>query len=136
MKKKIILWTEALQTGIEWQDFQHQEFLEMTNRVFDMFYENKGYIDIDATIDRLEQYVRNHFTLEERYMARFDYPDQADHLKQHEAFKAFIEDAKARSKDSVLEAGRICNKLNNWFAEHIKSVDIQLGAFLREHNQR
>jgi hemerythrin len=136
MEKKIILWTEALQTGIEWQDYQHREFLDMTNRIFEFFYNNQGHIDIAGTVEYLERYVRDHFAIEERYMRRFNYPKSREHLKQHEAFEGFIEDIKSRAKDSVLEAGRICNKLNHWFAGHIKGEDTQLGAFLREQGQR
>ncbi|MBU2510876.1 bacteriohemerythrin [bacterium] len=136
LEKKVIVWTEELSTGIEWQDFQHKEFLELTNSVFDSFYENKGKIDFEKTIDELERYAKQHFSIEDRYMALFEFPGTKDHQKQHEEFWAFIEDIKIASKRNILEAGRICNKLNNWFVDHIKVVDKKLGRFLQVKSQR
>lgn len=136
MEKKIILWTEALKTGIEWQDYQHREFLKMTNDLFESFYENKGQIDFEKTITQLERYGRDHFRIEERYMHLFDYPDLNQHIDEHQEFRRFTDDIRSTASTSILEAGRICNKLNNWFAEHIEVVDKKLGKFLREQDQR
>ncbi len=136
MKKKIIVWTEELSTGIEWQDIQHKEFLELTNSVFDLFYENRGKIDFDKTINELERYAKHHFSHEDRYMELFEFPGLDGHLKQHKEFWLFIEDIKLASNRNVLEAGRICNKLNTWILEHIKVVDKKLGRFLQVKSQR
>lgn len=136
LEKKIIIWSEELSTGIEWQDFQHREFLSLTNIVFDSFYHNKGQIDFEKTIEEMENYAKNHFALEERYMSIFEYPGLGGHEKQHEEFRGFVKDIKSASKHNVLEAGRICNKLNNWFVEHIKIVDKKLGRFLQIKSQR
>ncbi|MBU2644696.1 hypothetical protein KKI24_08320 [bacterium] len=58
MEKKIILWTQELATDIAWQDFQHREFLKFTNQLFDEFYTNKGYLDLDPSMPiRLSQAV-------------------------------------------------------------------------------
>lgn len=135
MDKKIILWSTDHKTGIEWQDYQHREFLKLTNRTFDMFYEQKGRIDIDLTVDFMEQYAKNHFGIEERYMTLLEYPDKNDHKTMHLQFKAFINDIRATASDSIMESARICNKLNNWFVEHIKVVDKDLGRFLRGKSQ-
>ncbi len=136
LEKKIIIWSDELSTGIEWQDFQHQTFLDMTNSVFNAFYENKGQIDFEKIIEELETYARNHFSIEDRYMEIFDYPGKEGHLNQHHEFWKFIDDIKIASGRNILEAGRICNKLNNWFVEHIKLVDKKLGRFLLAKSQR
>lgn len=135
MEKKIILWSDDLKTGIEWQDYQHREFLKLTNQIFDMFYERKGRIDIDLTVNFMEQYAQNHFGIEERYMTLLDYPARNGHKTMHLQFKAFINDIRTTPTDSVMESARICNKLNNWFVEHIKVVDKELGAFLKGKSQ-
>lgn len=136
MDKKTIKWTEDLKTGIEWQDHQHREFLNMTNALFESFYENKGYIDIEQTIAFLEQYAKNHFCIEERYMVLFEFPEREDHIGEHGEFRRFIDDIRSHAKSSVLEAGRICQKLSEWFTHHVEVVDKKLGTFLREQHQR
>ena len=123
MEKKTILWSEELKTGIEWQDHQHREFLKMTNDLFKTFYEQKGHIDIESTIIFLERHAKEHFRIEERYMLVFDYPEITQHINEHTEFKKFIDDIRSAASTSVLEAGRICYKLSNWFTEHVKIVD-------------
>ncbi len=136
LEKKIIIWTEELSTGIAWQDFQHKEFLQMTNALFDSFYSNAGKIDFDKTIEQMENYARDHFSIEEIYMEMFGYQGTKGHLEQHESFRAFIEDIKSVSNKNILEAGRICNKLNNWLVDHIKIVDKKFGRFLQVKDQQ
>lgn len=136
MEKKTIQWTEELKTGIEWQDHQHREFLNMTNAVFKAFYENRGHIDIANTIGFLERHAKDHFGIEERYMVIFNYPESEQHIREHKEFRVFIDDIRSAASSSVLEAGRICFKLSTWFAEHVKIVDKKLGDFLLQHSQR
>lgn len=136
MEKNIILWTEDLSTGIAWQDIQHQEFLDFTNALFDDFYTNKGHLELDSSIERLELYTRDHFKTEERYMDLIQYPDSEEHKGQHKSFQEFVTDLKRVQHNSTLEGARLCNKLNNWFAEHIAVTDKALGRFLSEHGQK
>jgi hemerythrin len=136
LEKKIIIWSDELSTGIEWQDYQHKMFLAMANSVFNSFYENRGKIDFEKTIEELESYAKGHFSIEDRYMELFDFPGKDEHLDQHQAFWEFIDDIKVASKRNVLEAGRVCNKLSNWVVEHILGVDKKLGEFLQTKSQR
>ncbi len=135
LEKKIIIWTDELSTGILWQDLQHMEFLSMTNQVFDSFYENKGKIDFDKTIFELEWYAKHHFAIEDKYMEVLEFDGIKGHRDQHDAFWGFIDDIRNASSRNVLEAGRVCNKLNNWFVEHIKIIDKKLGRFLQVKSQ-
>lgn len=136
MEKKIILWTPDLSTGISWQDYQHQEFLKFTNNLFDDFYANKGYVDIQPAVLHLEKYARDHFRIEERYMKLFQFPETEAHLTQHKAFREFVKNMKEIDENSALEGARLCNKLNNWFIEHIRETDQALGRFLEEQGQK
>ncbi len=136
MEKKIILWTEELATGIAWQDIQHREFLKFTNALFDEFYANKGYLELESSLQKMELYTRDHFKTEERYMDLFQYPESDAHKSQHQDFRQFIVDMKAVESNSTLEGARLCNKLNNWFVDHIKIIDQALGKFLAEKEQK
>ncbi|MCP4757038.1 MAG: hemerythrin family protein [Proteobacteria bacterium] len=136
MERKVILWTQELVTGIAWQDYQHREFLKTTNHLLDTFYREKGHIDIEATLIYLDRYAKDHFSIEERYMEVFDYPGLKDHKSKHRVFKDFVDEMKTVASDKVMDAARICNKLNTWFVDHIKTVDKELGRFLQEHAQK
>jgi len=136
MEKNIILWTEELSTGITWQDIQHQEFLSFTNLLFDDFYTNKGILELGASIQRLELYAKEHLQTEERYMYLFEYTESVEHKRQHKFFLEFIADLKTVERNSTLEGARLCNKLNNWFADHIRLTDQALGKFLITNGQK
>ena len=135
MEKKIILWTSDLATGITWQDYQHLEFLRFTNNLFDDFYSNKGAVEIDAAVLYLERYAKDHFNIEERYMNQFKYAASTEHKAEHRAFQEFINNMKDIDQASTLEGARLCNKLNNWFVNHIQKIDTALGEFLKQQGQ-
>ena len=106
-----------------------------TNELITTFFKNKGHIEIDRALDYLDKYSINHLVTEELYMEKLDYPHFDAHLAQHEMFRGFIDEMKEYSTNKVTESARLCNKLNNWFVEHIKVTDIQLGEFLRVNSQ-
>lgn len=136
MEKKIILWTPDLSTDIAWQDFQHQEFLKFTNDLFDDFYTKKGQLELDKAVAGLQQYARDHFRIEERYMNLFDYPERELHKEQHQTFRNFTKQLSVLERHNTVEGARLCNMLNQWFTEHIKGSDLALGRFLQEQGQR
>lgn len=136
MESKIILWTEDLSTGIIWQDYQHREFLNITNELIKTFFEKKGRIEIDKTLVYLDKYAINHLVTEELYMKKLVYPNFDAHFAQHQIFRSFVDEMKEVATNKVSEGARICNKLNNWFVEHIKVTDTKLGAFLSTNSQK
>ncbi len=136
MEKKIILWTKELATGIAWQDFQHRQFLTFTNALFDDFFKNKGLIDLEPSIVYMERYAKEHFSLEEQYMDMLKYPETKEHKEQHSDFREFVESLKQLERNTTVEGARLCNKINNWFAEHIRVTDKDLGAFLNDQGQK
>lgn len=136
MEKNLVYWSDELATNIGWQDFQHYRFLEMSNALYEEFYNNKGLVEIAAAVEFLERYAMDHFALEEKYMRLFDYPDIEAHQKQHEQFKKFTEDLKSHGINNVTESARLCHKLNVWFVDHIQYTDKQLGDFLAKQNQK
>ena len=91
---------------------------------------------MDPSIRYLETYARSHLGIEERYMDLFAYPETAAHKVQHQVFREFIEDLKKTERSSTLEGARLCNKLNNWFTEHIRTIDQTLGLFLKAQGQK
>jgi len=93
-------------------------------------------IGMDPSIRYLETYARSHLGIEERYMDLFAYPETAAHKVQHQVFREFIEDLKKTERSSTLEGARLCNKLNNWFTEHIRTIDQTLGLFLKAQGQK
>ena len=127
---KAILWTEELATGLTWQDSQHQKFLLLIDNILQSFYEKKGNLDIEEAVNKLMNYVDEHFGLEEKYMNLSNYPESEAHKKLHLEFRNFLLDLDSR-KNSVMDSAKLCNKLSTWFVFHIQNIDVQLADYLK-----
>jgi hemerythrin len=90
-------WQEHYSVGIPLIDDQHKELIKLTDNLYKACLEGNAVAGayfkevVHSTVD----YIKFHFTAEERIMANVNYPDLAVHKKQHESFvKKVIEDAK------------------------------------------
>ena len=76
-------------------------------------------MDLEEDIEKLKNYVDEHFGLEEKYMTISNYPESKAHEQLHREFSHFLLDLES-TQNSVLQSGRLCNKLSTWFVQHIK----------------
>jgi len=128
-----IKWSQDLSVGVNEIDSQHKELFETVNNLIEAMAKAKGKEEIGKVISFLEKYVVTHFGTEERYMAKFNYPDYASHKEMHSQFvKDFI------SLKKELEAGastisiiHIQRRVVDWLINHIGKVDKVLGGFLQ-----
>jgi len=135
MEKKLIQWSGALGAGIVWMDYQHQTLIEKINFLYNAILEKKGENLIADTIVFLDDYIANHFALEEKYMEACYYPERQEHMEAHEQFRKNIQDLKTHTTakgEMVAEA--LCYDLFEWFKNHIRTIDKKLGIFLKEQS--
>ncbi|MDM8538361.1 hypothetical protein QUF70_16525, partial [Desulfobacterales bacterium HSG17] len=66
-------------TGVVWQDFQHQELMELFFKVKEAKIKNKGGDVFQYAVAFLAMYVNHHFKLEEEYMDIYYYKDAKAH---------------------------------------------------------
>lgn len=96
---------------------------------------DKEYVEetIAKVVDFLGGYVTDHFDLEERYMAKYEYSGYNSHKSEH---ATFLNDFH-KSKD-LLESGSKSAKyylhsiLTSWLSSHIKAADKDMADYLRE----
>lgn len=137
MAIEMVRWSDNLETGIIWQDFQHQELLE---QMYSLRYAvlERGQVDqIREIIGFLDLYVKDHLGIEEKYMEMYDYPEFGSHKKQHEKFINDIEMMKLQTDnpENFLQSAQLCYELNQWFVNHVATIDKKLGEFLKEVTQ-
>ncbi|MCW8850185.1 MAG: bacteriohemerythrin [Melioribacteraceae bacterium] len=119
-----IEWTEKLNLDIEDIDQQHMKFLEIVNDLLAAISEKRSKQVLSKIIDELISYAFYHFSKEERYFNKANYPDASQHEKEHEAFidkvtkfqKDFNENKITLSIDMI-------NFMSNWWINHIKISD-------------
>jgi hemerythrin-like metal-binding protein len=132
MAKQLIAWTDELATGILWQDLQHASLIEQINTLYAAILAKHGREQVGQIIAFLDTYVRNHFSIEEKYMELYSNPELEKHVKEHASFRRNLEELKAgQLSPGELSAESLCFDLCEWLKTHILSIDRRLGAFLK-----
>jgi hemerythrin-like metal-binding protein len=136
MEKKLITWSRALDVDIVWMDYQHQTLIEKINFLYNAILEKKGEDFIAETMSFVDEYIANHFALEEKYMEEFYYPERGAHMAAHEEFRKNMHDLKSfKYTKGELVAESLCYDLFEWFKTHIRTIDKKLGIFLKEQSE-
>jgi hemerythrin len=127
-------WTESLSVGYAAIDAQHRELVGRFNDLLEACRKGQGKEKVAALFGFLDDYVVAHFGAEERLMAEHGYPATAEHKSQHAYFVGKLAELKAALREGgasfalVIDTNQI---LFDWIIEHIRNVDVQLGAYLR-----
>ncbi len=130
-----IEWSVELSTGVEKIDNQHKELIKRINQLRGAAREGKGKEIIDDLMVFLEDYIKNHFGEEERFMKQYSYPQTGYHVAQHRDFIEKYQDLKKELISSgerlvaVIETNAL---LGQWWINHITKIDRSLGMYLRD----
>ncbi|HEY5460279.1 MAG TPA: bacteriohemerythrin [Deferrimonas sp.] len=131
-------WTEGWSVGVGTIDAQHRELFAAINSLL-REEEKPTAGDLVKVLDYLEDYVNNHFGLEEIYMRRLSYPGFPPHKGAHVAFiNDFYDlrdeyDEKGATPELADKMGRY---MGDWLVNHIGKIDKALGAFLRDKGMK
>ena len=135
VSKDGLRWTAELEVGIEIIDTQHKKLFKMINDFIKAVGEGKGRVEIGRTLQFLKEYVNTHFSMEEGYMRKFNYPEYELHLKQHADFMELVRNM----TDGVGDTGEVSvlireveRAVGEWLVNHIIVVDKNLGKFLAD----
>lgn len=119
----LVTWDNSFSVNVREIDQQHQTLFNMLNQ----FYEQVGKNAKEALrtlLDSLVDYTKHHFASEEKYFARFKYPDAAFHTKAHQGFVQKVEDVRKRFIGGQLVLSTdLTTFLKEWLIQHIKGAD-------------
>jgi hemerythrin len=121
---RFIEWSNELSVGIEEIDAQHQVLVDLLNQVHEAIQQRHTAEVTNDIIDRLEEYTRVHFAVEESLMRILHYPDYERHKEEHEKLIAQLGELRAK-----LEGGKtsisfeLAHFLKIWLTKHIMEVD-------------
>lgn len=124
--------TKRFSTGITDIDAQHEQ-LYHTVEIFN--YENNSKEFLWQVLLDLEKYTAIHFSTEEKYMEKFDYPQKKEHIKEHRFFSEkflVIKNDFAQEGFSEDFINSFREFLTTWLSEHYAGSDIQLAEFINE----
>jgi hemerythrin len=132
---KEITWTSDLSVEIELIDEQHKMLIKHLNDLSQSLESGQGPAKIATTLNFLIDYTKFHFTAEEKHMAANGYPELENHQKMHEEFKTTLSNMEEELEEegaTKLLADSIDTLLVKWLFEHIRTIDVMFGKFLKE----
>ncbi len=124
-------WGQEYRLGLIWQDYQHKELIDRMCELDKAIKEGADKNDFYAMISFLGNYIHDHFSLEELYMKKYNYPHALEHIKQHRKFT----DEFNKFKSSCIyqenkTSSELIRNLSKWVVGHILVIDKILTAFL------
>lgn len=131
-----ITWTEDLATGSFLIDSQHKRLFQIINQLLNTSKDGKSKEATQNVLTFLENYVNEHFSTEEEFMERYNYPHIAYHKKLHNDFKRSFEKYKKKAHSEGITLSltvSLTHSLAVWLTKHIRGDDKELANFLMQH---
>lgn len=124
-------WTTALSVGDQDIDHDHQELFALLDELADADLSDSFLLGL---IGRLEKYTEYHFSREEEYMKKYDFPDLEAHLEKHHLFVEWLKTVELtyrRAAESPFQISDLVNDyLGTWLTEHIMVEDMKYRDFI------
>lgn len=119
-------WSDRLSVGIQEIDEQHKYLVGLVNQLnVDLLTSDHGSESANETLDKLIDYTRTHFVVEESLMRILGYPDYESHKQHHEELLRRVLDF----KHQMVDRGRVSRSelmefLEKWLTGHIMNEDV------------
>lgn len=125
-------WSEAYNIGVQEVDEQHQVLVSLLNQLHEAIREHRGKAASREILDRLAEYTRTHFLLEESLMRLTHYPGFEVHKQQHEDLIKQVQDLQHKlDHENVAITFELLHFLKNWLTQHINDSDKRFGSFFQ-----
>lgn len=124
----LMTWDSSLDVGVADMNREHQQILDLMNKIYDAREAGDTGASIITLVDRLAQVTVDHFRDEEAYMEKTGYAGLASHKLIHkdllEKFTGFADEIKACG-GAVPD--RFLTFLKLWLSAHIRGIDMKYG---------
>jgi hemerythrin len=130
----LMQWDESFSVGVGEIDTQHKNLVSYLNDLHFAMSQGKGNSILQSLLTRLVAYAQLHFTTEEKYMQRWNYPGYVHHKGEHETFVKKVGDFKTKFESGLTALSiEILSFLKDWVANHIQGIDKKYGPFFNKH---
>lgn len=129
-----IIWNDDYLIGIEEIDSQHRRIIDQINYLIDNLNSKDKASISHWIIANLDKYSEEHFSTEEHYLRKINYPDLDNHLKLHQAFKLKTVKSSVKvmkGQEDVSE--ETISFLKSWWTDHILKADMEFKNFISKN---
>ncbi|MCL2190788.1 MAG: bacteriohemerythrin [Treponema sp.] len=128
-----IPWEDRFAVGIPMVDDQHKELLNLANALHDTCRQGKEFVPAGfkkAAVAAVD-YVKVHFSAEEKIMERVNYPEMAEHRAEHQEFiKKVLAEVRNFEDGVSFVPNRFVVFLKDWILSHIALMDRKMAAYV------
>ncbi|MDR1301418.1 MAG: bacteriohemerythrin [Treponema sp.] len=132
MNERILVeWDDRYLVGISFIDEQHKELINLTNMLYAGCLEGNATAYFMQTIHGTVDYVKYHFSAEEKLLESVNYPDIVNHKREHEGFvKNIFEQVKSFEAGKKFVPNEFVRYLKDWILTHIALTDKKYAQYI------
>jgi hemerythrin len=127
----IYYWKKSLSVGIDEIDSQHKQLIEYINQLHNIIEGNKGKNDFNNVFNALFEYTKNHFSLEEKLMEKYNYSLFNAHKSAHNTFSNEVERFYSEYLNGKSVEMKLVSFLGTWLVTHIAKDDKDYCTFMK-----
>ena len=132
-----IEWSNELSVGIEEIDAQHKVLVDLLNQIHEAIQQRHGAEVTARILEKLGEYTRTHFAVEESLMRIMHYPDYERHKAEHDKLIEQLNVFHAKlvaGKTSI--SFELAHFLKVWLTKHIMETDKYYTPYFLEQGIR
>ncbi|MDR2394598.1 MAG: bacteriohemerythrin [Treponema sp.] len=129
----LVEWDDRYLVSIPRIDEQHKKLITMTNTLYQGCLEGdaKARIYFMQAIHGTVDYVKYHFSAEEKILESINYPDIGDHKREHEGFiRHIFEEVKSFESGKKFVPNDFVRYLKDWILAHIALTDKKYAQYI------
>lgn len=128
--KDYVEWREEYNIGIPDIDKQHKSIVSLINEIYHSMHQTNRKGDyVLEVLEKLDNYVVEHFSYEEKLFKAAKYPGYQEHRKQHQVFAENIKELHEEFGSSFVNLRLLMQFLTGWLVEHIGESDRNFAIF-------
>ena len=128
-------WDVSLSVGVDLIDEQHKMWIGRLGELSRAIEAHQVVSESVRALEFLIEYTKLHFSTEEDAMDKHAYPGVEEHKQKHEELRTTLAGLEQDFREDGLTPAltdAVNNVLLNWLVNHIKTIDVAFGAFLKE----
>lgn len=129
---KFIEWSSELSVGIEEIDAQHQVLVDLLNQIHEAIQQRHAAEVTQSIIEKLGEYTRIHFAVEESLMRILHYPDYESHKSAHDKLIEQLLDLQGRLNTGKAVSFELAHFLKVWLTKHTMESDQRYAPYFLE----
>ena len=127
----LIEWDDELSVGIQEIDEQHKVLVGLVNEMHDAIHARHGSEVSREILQRLADYTKLHFAVEESLFRIFDYPGYEEHKAQHDELIREIHELQDKIDTGEGNISfQLLHFLKMWLTQHILDSDKEYSPYL------